>query len=62
MKTTAKSLLQELLNETQSEIKKYHQLSDKKKEERKIMEAHRHLQFRESNLKKAIKEIDEKNI
>lgn len=55
MNAMTKSLLQELLNETQNEMNTYRQLSNKKKKKRKLMEAYKYLMYRELNLKEAIK-------
>ena len=57
MKRTIKDSLQELLNETQSEMSTYRQLPEKKKKKRKIMEAYRYLMYRELHLIKAIKKL-----
>jgi len=56
--TTMKDLLQELLNETQGEMATYRQLAEKKKKKKKLMQAYRHLQFRELSLKDAIRKIE----
>ena len=58
MSVTIKDLLQELLNETQSEMSTYRKLSDKKKKKRKLMEAYRYLMYRELHLIHAIKKLE----
>ena len=61
MSVTTKDLLQELLNETQSEMSTYRQLPEKKKKKKKkkkkLMEAYRYLMYRELSLKEAIRKI-----
>ena len=58
MSVTTKDIFQELLNETQNEMGTYHQLSERKKKKKKLMQAYRYLQFREFRLKETIKKYD----